>query len=171
MPLTATYTVTHHVTFFSFFHFGVPRGHRPSALSPVGLTDQAGDEAAGLGRVRTTAAPVPQMGIFSGSVYNKCVKRCVVPAYEEPLVPELRPPPQRALYGRDVGYGELLPLPDQGLCLQGQVTVGEDHVVAVGDAGVGGQGKCGENGLMGNCRHRRLKLKFSRNLLKTNNPR
>lgn len=38
-------------------------------------------------------------------------------------------------------------MPDQLLGLQGQVSVGEDDVVGVGDAGVGGETEGGEDGL------------------------
>ena len=51
------------------------------------------------------------------------------------------------LDGRDVADGELLPLPDELLGLERQVPVREDHVIGVGDAGVGREAEGGEDGL------------------------
>ena len=47
----------------------------------------------------------------------------------------------------DVADGELLALADEDLGLEGEVPVGEDHVVGVGDARVRDEGEGREDGL------------------------
>ena len=51
------------------------------------------------------------------------------------------------LDGGDVADGELLSLADEDFGLEGEVAVGEDHVVGVGDARVRDEGEGREDGL------------------------
>jgi len=111
----------------------------------------AHDSAAVLLLANRTGAKTAQFGgIFASLALTS----------EEPLVPQLWPPSQRALneqisriirakinylHGREVADVDFLALGDVRLGLQGQVLVREDHGLAIGGARVGGVGKSGVN--------------------------
>ena len=136
------------------------------AVGERGLADERGDVAgpfAGVGAAAAAAQEEPLVSqlalaaqcalkvIIANQPENGCIsqkypeKQSVLERYNAAW--KSYPSPNPCLNGGDVTDGEFLALADENFGLEGEVPVGEDHVVGVGDARVRDERESWEDGL------------------------